>query len=133
MEETGIIKPPQMQQDAGSSSSSVNTTPEANAQVSSVSDSSAIKSVSPEIDGGTPAISESLTGIRSDVIPNVSSSSMTPAPFQSGGNCMLKKGGKSHKKHGKKSHKKHGKKSHKKHGKKSHKKHGKKSQYRNRK
>lgn len=87
---------------------------------------------------------EALTNSGGNVVPNQSSTSMSPAPVspaptQSGGNCMFKRGGnckihrggncmmqrggrKSHKKHARKSHKKHSRKSHKKHGRKSHKK-----------
>ena len=54
---------------------------------------------------------------------------LSPAPFKSGGNCMLRQQGgrRSQKKHARKSHKKHARKSHKKHVRKSHKKHSRKS------
>ena len=57
-----------------------------------------------------------------NVVPNQSSTSMSPAPVKAGGNCMLKQGGRrSAKKKGHKSHKK-ARKSQKKRGRKSHKK-----------
>jgi hypothetical protein len=128
----GVITPPAEQppvQDAGSTTPAVanNSTPEAAAQTKQVVDPTTIPSVTPERDGGTPGIAESLD-VRNTVVPSTSSTSMSPAPFQRGGNCMLKIGGKSHKKRGAKSHKKHGRKTHKKHGKKTQKKRGRKSQ-----
>ena len=128
----GVITPPQEQppiQDAGSTQSIApdTITPEAAAQTDVMVDPTSIQKSTPEQDGGTPGIAESLN-VRNTVVPSTSATSMSPASFQRGGNCMLKIGGKSHKKRGAKSHKKHGRKTHKKHGKKTQKKRGRKSQ-----
>jgi hypothetical protein len=129
----GVIAPPEEQppiQDAGSTQSiapDTSSTPEAAAQANVMVDPTSIPKSTPEQDGGTPGIAESLN-VRNTVVPSTSATSMSPASFQRGGNCMLKIGGKSHKTRGAKSHKKHGRKTHKKHGKKTQKKRGRKSQ-----
>jgi hypothetical protein len=73
-------------------------TPEANVLSESTSNPSVVQPVNQ---------SEQLTNAGGNVVPNQSSTSMSPAPLHNGGNCMLKIGGKSKKHHKGKSHKKH--------------------------
>jgi hypothetical protein len=93
-------------------------TPEANfQQAGSMSDPTVVKPVEEELQNA---------GVNTkpidNVVPNQSATSMSPAPVQSGGNCMLRRGGRrSAKKRGRKSNKK-ARKSQKKRGGKSHKK-----------
>jgi hypothetical protein len=98
--------------------------PEANAQASSISNPDVVIPVEPLTNSGNKPID--------NVVPYQGETCMSPAPVQSGGNCMLRRGGncmlrsggrRSFKKHARKSNKKHGRKSHKKHGRKSNKKH----------
>ena len=98
-------------QEAGTISVS-SETPESKAQTGGISDVSGIKSVEP------------LANVGGNVVPDQSHTSMSPASFQRGGNCMLRRGGKSQKKRGGKSQKKRGGKSQKKRGGKSQKKRG---------
>jgi hypothetical protein len=106
-------------------------TPEAAAQATNVSDMTVIKPTEALTNGGEKPID--------NVVPNQSSTSMSPAPAQNGGSCMFKRGGscmvhrggncmlkqggrRSAKKQGRKSNKKQARKSQKKRGGKSHKK-----------
>ena len=89
-------------------------TAQADALSNTISDISVIKPIEPLANGANKPID--------NVVPNQSSTSMSPAPVMVGGNCMLKQGGRrSAKKQGRKSHKK-ARKSHKKRGRRSHKK-----------